>query len=49
MGSTMKQGNSDEDKTDLVSFLESLCGDEITDEAPELPPYGTWPAPEGGE
>jgi cytochrome c peroxidase len=28
--------------TDLVSFLESLCGDRIVADAPELPPYEPW-------
>jgi cytochrome c peroxidase len=32
-----------EQQSDLVVFLESLCGDPITDEAPELPPYGVFP------
>ena len=31
-----------EEQADLVSFLESLCGDKITAEAPELPPYEPW-------
>lgn len=29
-----------EEQQDLVAFLESLCGDPVVDEAPELPPYG---------
>ena len=29
-----------EEQADLVAFLESLCGEFVTDEAPELPPYG---------
>ena len=29
-----------DEQADLVAFLESLCGDPITDEAPDLPPYG---------
>jgi cytochrome c peroxidase len=36
-----------EEQSDLVAFLESLCGDQVTDEAPELPPYGVFS--EGGE
>lgn len=34
---------SPEEQADLVSFLESLCGDKITFDAPELPPYEPWP------
>ena len=34
---------SPDEQTDLVSFLESLCGDKITVDAPELPPYEPWP------
>jgi cytochrome c peroxidase len=30
------------EQADLVSFLESLCGDRIMVEAPELPPYEPW-------
>lgn len=37
------------EQADLVAFLRSLCGDRVTDEAPELPPYGAFPAPEGGK
>ncbi len=33
---------SADEQADLVAFLESLCGDPVTDEAPELPPYGTF-------
>lgn len=32
-------GLSDREQSDLKAFLESLCGDEILEEAPELPPY----------
>ena len=38
-----------EEESDLVAFLESLCGDPVTDEAPELPPYGPFPTPEDDE
>jgi len=38
---------TDVEQADLVAFLQSLCGDPITDEAPELPPYGDFSAPEG--
>ena len=32
---------TEDEQADLVAFLSSgLCGDEITDIAPELPPYG---------
>jgi len=31
-----------EEQADLVSFLESLCGDKIVVEAPELLPYEPW-------
>ena len=31
-----------DEQSDLVAFLESLCGDFVTDEAPELPPYGVF-------
>jgi cytochrome c peroxidase len=31
-----------DEQADLVSFLESLCGDLIIIEAPELPPYESW-------
>jgi cytochrome c peroxidase len=30
------------EQEDLLSFLESLCGDKIVDEAPSLAPYGAW-------
>ncbi len=33
-------GLTPEEQQDLVAFLESLCGDPVVDEAPELPPYG---------
>jgi cytochrome c peroxidase len=42
-------GLTAEEGADLVAFLESLCGDPVTDQAPELPPYGVFPAPEGEE
>ncbi len=41
-------GLSAEEQSDLVAFLESMCGDKITDEAPELPPYGVYSPSEGG-
>jgi hypothetical protein len=31
-----------EEQAALISFLESLCGDLIIVEAPELPPYEPW-------
>ncbi|HEC23197.1 MAG TPA: c-type cytochrome [Chloroflexi bacterium] len=31
-----------QEQADLVAFLESLCGDRIIVEAPELPPYAPW-------
>jgi cytochrome c peroxidase len=37
------------EQSDLVAFLRSLCGDPVTDRAPELPPYGGFPIPIGGE
>ncbi len=40
---------TEEEQSDLVAFLESMCGDPVTDEPPELPPYGVFPAPEEGE
>jgi cytochrome c peroxidase len=30
------------EQADLLTFLESLCGDKILVEAPELPPYEPW-------
>jgi cytochrome c peroxidase len=36
------------EQSDLIAFLESLCGEQVSDEAPELPPYGVLPAPEEG-
>ena len=38
--------NADE-QTDLVAFLESLCGDPLTDEVPNLPPYGVFDMTQG--
>lgn len=35
---------SDEEKEDLVAFLESLSGEELKIETPELPPYAPLPA-----
>ena len=35
-------GLSAEQQTQLVAFLESLCGDKTTFDAPELPPYEPW-------
>ncbi|MCK5922141.1 MAG: hypothetical protein KAG66_14455, partial [Methylococcales bacterium] len=35
-------GLSAEQQTQLVSFLESLCGDKIIIEAPDLPEYAAW-------
>ncbi len=32
------------EQADLLTFLESLCGDKILVEAPELPPYEPWTA-----
>lgn len=43
-------GLTAEEKQDLVSFLESLSGDEILVERPQLPPYGVLPLPmQGGQ
>ena len=42
-------GLSDGEQSDLVAFLESLCGIPVTDQAPELPPYGVFQMVEGGE
>ena len=36
-------GLSDEEKADLVAFLESLSGDEIKMATPKLPPYAPLP------
>ena len=33
------------EQSDLVAFMESLCGDPILDEAPPLPEYGIWDIP----
>lgn len=38
-------GLSTEEKSDLVAFLESLSGERITMEAPDLPPSAPLPAP----
>ncbi|MBW7883028.1 MAG: cytochrome-c peroxidase [Caldilineaceae bacterium] len=38
-----------EEQADLVAFLESLCGDKVMDEIPELPAYGLWDMGQGGE
>lgn len=35
-------GLSAEEQTQLVAFLESLCGDKITFDAPDLPAYAPW-------
>ena len=32
-------GLRESERADLIAFLESLCGDRIEDQAPELPPY----------
>lgn len=40
-------GLSSREKADLVAFMESLCGDPILVEAPDLPPYEVL-VPEGG-
>ena len=37
------------EQSDLVEFLDSLCGDPVMDQAPELPPYGVFDMSEGGE
>ncbi len=42
-------GLTSDEQSDLVAFLESLCGDRVTDEAPELPPYGVYMPSEGGK
>ncbi len=42
-------GLTAEEQKDLVAFLKSLCGDPVTDEPPELPPYGVFPVSEGGK
>ncbi len=34
-----------EEQLNLVAFLQSLCGDKITMEAPSLPEYAPWDAP----
>ncbi len=39
-----KLGLTDEEKVDLVAFLESLSGDEIKMTTPKLPPYAPLPA-----
>ncbi len=39
-------GLSAEEQADLVAMLESLCGDQVTDESPELPPYGDFVFPD---
>ncbi len=39
-------GLTAQEQSDLVELLQSFCGDPITDEAPELPPYGPFPFPE---
>lgn len=41
-------GLSAEQQSDLVAFMESMCGDQITDEAPDLPEYGVYSPSEGG-
>ena len=33
---------SEDEQRNLVAFLESLCGDKIIDESPDLPPYEPW-------
>jgi cytochrome c peroxidase len=40
-----KLGLSDEEKADLVAFLESLSGEEIKMATPKLPPYAPLPNP----
>jgi cytochrome c peroxidase len=35
---------SSEEQLALIAFMESLCGDLITDASPELPPYEVWSA-----
>lgn len=35
-----------EEQADLVEMLRSLCGDQVTDEAPELLPYGEYVIPQ---
>lgn len=37
---------SAEEQADLVEMLRSLCGDQVTDEAPELLPYGEYVIPQ---
>lgn len=39
-------GLSDPEQADLVAFLHSLCGDQVTEEAPDLPPYGAYSYPD---
>ncbi len=39
-------GLSEEEQADLLAMLESLCGDQVTDESPELPPYGEFVFPD---
>jgi len=42
-------GLTDEQQSDLVEFLNSLCGNPVTDTVPDLPPYGVFEMGEGGE
>lgn len=42
-------GLTADEQNDLVAFLESLCGDPIIVEAPEVPPYEVFPVAAGGE
>lgn len=42
-------GLTEEEQADLVAMLESFCGEQVTDEAPELPPYGTFVFPDEEE
>lgn len=39
-------GLTADEQADLVAMLESLCGDRVTDEMPELPPYGEYVIPQ---
>lgn len=39
---------TDREQADLLAFLESLCGDEISMEPPELPPYAALSEQPGG-
>ena len=39
---------SNEEKADLLAFLECLSGDPLTDKSPPLPPYDRYPSNPGG-